>query len=121
MDILLRTPLEAPLFSIGDGVAGPAVLVRRFPDDLEMKIVEISNLFLRVIDGYLVHVRILRFLLREFQHSPARSNGGPNLEKLSSQCRSPFFPLISLEMADETVGFAHTALVPGRAIISIPA
>ena len=65
MDIRLRTPLATSLLPIGDGMAEPAIFIRRPSDDLEMEVFKIPHLFFRIVSH-----RPLLFL--DFQTIPER-------------------------------------------------
>jgi hypothetical protein len=45
VDIGFRVPKTTTSPAVGHGVARPAILIGRFPNDLEMEILKIGNLF----------------------------------------------------------------------------
>ncbi len=76
MDIRLRTPLTTSFLSIGDGMTGPTIFIRRSSDDLEMKILKIGHLFFRIVYGS-------PHRLLDFQIHPERVSPLPILLLLS--------------------------------------
>jgi hypothetical protein len=106
MDIRVRTPLAASLLSIGDGMTGPAVLVRRCPDDLLVETFEVGSLLQGIVDRDLVCLRVFNVPLRKVQFCPARAGRGPFSKESSTDCSPPFLPLIPLQVADEAIRLA---------------
>jgi hypothetical protein len=55
VNICFRTPLLPLLLAVGTPMAGPAIFVRSFSDDLKMKVFKVGHIFSGVIDGGLFH------------------------------------------------------------------
>lgn len=119
MDVGLRAPLTASLLAVRAGVAEPAIFVRRFSDDLKMKIVKASYFVLGECDFSLLHFQTFGPVLREFHRCPTRSHGRAPPEKSRFQSGPTLLPLIALQMTDQTIGLTHTASVPGGSMVRV--
>ena len=119
MDIRFGTPLAPSLFSVGDRVTGPTILIGGPSDDLNVKSLEISDLLFRIVHRHLIHFGSLCFSLYELERRPACSDGWAVLENPCPQSLCPFLPGVTFQMANQTIRLAHTTLVPGRSDIDV--
>ena len=119
MDIRFGAPLAPSLFSVGDRVTGPTILIGGFSDDLKVKSFEISDLLFRVVHRRLIHSWSLCCSLVEREGCPACSDGWTILENPCPQSLCPFLPGVTVQMANQTIRLAHATLVPRRLVIDV--
>jgi hypothetical protein len=119
MEIRFGPPLAASLFSVGDRVTGPTILIGGLSDDLKVKSLEISDLLSRIVYRHLIHFRSLCFSLVELECRPACSDSWAVLENPCPQSLCPFLPGVTFQMANQAIRLAHTTLVPGRSDIDV--